>query len=166
MLSIKDLYVSYGGIKALRGINLEVPDGKIVTLIGANGGIKVNVKPLLLTYTSLIDPVKETVLDVAAKSNVTFTFDAALTGYTAEYKLIDATGATVETDEAAIAGQTVTVQSDKMVIDNDNANTTTRTTAYEIVLTIKDADDKVDFSKMTYDELSAYLEQNPGTELK
>ncbi len=30
----------------------------------------------------------------------------------------------------------------------------------------EDADDKVDFSKMTYDELSAYLEQNPGTELK
>lgn len=37
MLKISDLYVSYGGIKALRGINLEVPDGKIVTLIGANG---------------------------------------------------------------------------------------------------------------------------------
>ena len=123
-----------------------ITGGKYNALIGANGGIKVNVKPLLLTYTSLIDPVKETVLDVAAKSNVTFTFDAALTGYTAEYKLIDATGATVETDEAAIAGQTVTVHSDKMVIDNDNANTTTRTTAYEIVLTIKDADDKVAFT--------------------
>ena len=37
MLKIKDLHVSYGGIKALRGINIEVPDGKIVTLIGANG---------------------------------------------------------------------------------------------------------------------------------
>ena len=35
MLEIKDLHVSYGGIKALRGINIEVPDGKIVTLIGA-----------------------------------------------------------------------------------------------------------------------------------
>ena len=40
MLKIKDLHVSYGGIKALRGINLEVPDGKIVTLIGANGAGK------------------------------------------------------------------------------------------------------------------------------
>ena len=40
MLKIKDLYVSYGGIKALRGIDLEVPDGKIVTLIGANGAGK------------------------------------------------------------------------------------------------------------------------------
>ena len=36
MLKIQDLRVSYGGIQALRGISLEVPDGKIVTLIGAN----------------------------------------------------------------------------------------------------------------------------------
>ena len=40
MLKIKDLHVSYGGIKALRGIDMEVPDGKIVTLIGANGAGK------------------------------------------------------------------------------------------------------------------------------
>lgn len=40
MLKISDLHVSYGGINALRGINLEVPDGKIVTLIGANGAGK------------------------------------------------------------------------------------------------------------------------------
>ena len=40
MLSIKDLHVSYGGIKALQGINIDVPDGKIVTLIGANGAGK------------------------------------------------------------------------------------------------------------------------------
>ncbi len=40
MLSIKDLYVSYGGIKALRGINIDIEDNKIVTLIGANGAGK------------------------------------------------------------------------------------------------------------------------------
>ena len=40
MLKIKDLHVSYGGIQALRGIDLEVPDGKFVTLIGANGAGK------------------------------------------------------------------------------------------------------------------------------
>ena len=40
MLKIENLRVSYGGIKALRGISLEVPDGKIVTLIGANGAGK------------------------------------------------------------------------------------------------------------------------------
>jgi len=40
MLSIRDLVVSYGGINALRGISIDVPDGKIVTLIGANGAGK------------------------------------------------------------------------------------------------------------------------------
>ena len=40
MLKIKDLHVSYGGIKALRGVDLEVPHGNIVTLIGANGAGK------------------------------------------------------------------------------------------------------------------------------
>ena len=40
MLKITDLYVNYGGIKALRGINMDVEDGKIVTLIGANGAGK------------------------------------------------------------------------------------------------------------------------------
>ena len=40
MLEIQELRVSYGGIRALRGISLKVPDGKIVTLIGANGAGK------------------------------------------------------------------------------------------------------------------------------
>lgn len=40
MLNIENLRVSYGGIHALRGISLAVPDGKIVTLIGANGAGK------------------------------------------------------------------------------------------------------------------------------
>ena len=40
MLKIENLHVSYGGICALRGVSLEVPDGKIVTLIGANGAGK------------------------------------------------------------------------------------------------------------------------------
>ena len=40
MLKVENLCVAYGGIQALRGISLEVPDGKIVTLIGANGAGK------------------------------------------------------------------------------------------------------------------------------
>ncbi len=40
MLKIENLKVSYGGIKALDGISMEVPDGKIVTMIGANGAGK------------------------------------------------------------------------------------------------------------------------------
>jgi branched-chain amino acid transport system ATP-binding protein len=40
MLSIKDLNVYYGGIHALKGISMEVPANKIVTLVGANGAGK------------------------------------------------------------------------------------------------------------------------------
>lgn len=40
MLKIKNLNVFYGGIHALQGISLDVPKGKIVTLIGANGAGK------------------------------------------------------------------------------------------------------------------------------
>jgi branched-chain amino acid transport system ATP-binding protein len=40
MLKIKDLHVYYGGIHALKGISLDAPTGKIVTLIGANGAGK------------------------------------------------------------------------------------------------------------------------------
>jgi len=55
MLKISDLHVAYGGIKALRGINLEVPDGKIVTLIGANGAGK---STLLRSISGLVNPVQ------------------------------------------------------------------------------------------------------------
>ena len=51
MLKIENLHVSYGGIRALRGISLEVPDGKIVTLIGANGAGK---STMLRTITGLV----------------------------------------------------------------------------------------------------------------
>jgi branched-chain amino acid transport system ATP-binding protein len=40
MLTIDKLSVHYGGIHALQGIAFEVPEGKIVTLIGANGAGK------------------------------------------------------------------------------------------------------------------------------
>ena len=40
MLKIENLSVHYGGIHALQGVSLEVPEGKIVTLIGANGAGK------------------------------------------------------------------------------------------------------------------------------
>ena len=51
MLEIKYLFVSYGGIKALRGISLEVADNKIVSLIGANGAGK---STLLRTISGLV----------------------------------------------------------------------------------------------------------------
>lgn len=40
MLEIQNLEVSYGSIKALHGVSLKVPEGGIVTLIGANGAGK------------------------------------------------------------------------------------------------------------------------------
>lgn len=40
MLEIRDLHVAYGGIKAVKGISIDVPKGEIVTLIGANGAGK------------------------------------------------------------------------------------------------------------------------------
>ncbi|MBQ9968769.1 MAG: ABC transporter ATP-binding protein [Oscillospiraceae bacterium] len=40
MLEIRDLQVRYGGIEAVKGISFDVPEGEIVTLIGANGAGK------------------------------------------------------------------------------------------------------------------------------
>ena len=51
MLEIKGLHVSYGGIQALRGVSLNVPDSKIVTLIGANGAGK---STLMRTISGLV----------------------------------------------------------------------------------------------------------------
>ena len=54
MLKVNDLIVSYGGIEALKGISLEVPDSKIVTLIGANGaGKRTLLRSMLLIPFSL-----------------------------------------------------------------------------------------------------------------
>ena len=51
MLTIHDLHVSYGQIKALKGISLDVADKAIVTLIGANGAGKTT---LLRTISGLL----------------------------------------------------------------------------------------------------------------
>ena len=70
MLKIQQLRVSYGGIQALRGIDLEVPDGKIVTLIGANGAGKSTtlqtVSGLLHSRTGSIEFLGENLMGVPA----------------------------------------------------------------------------------------------------
>lgn len=43
MLKVKDLAVSYGAIEAIHGVSLEVHDGEIVSLIGANGAGKTTI---------------------------------------------------------------------------------------------------------------------------
>ncbi len=40
MLEVQNLHVFYGGIHALQGLSLSVPEGKVVTLLGANGAGK------------------------------------------------------------------------------------------------------------------------------
>jgi branched-chain amino acid transport system ATP-binding protein len=53
MLEIRDLHVNYGAISALHGISLEVKQGEIVTLIGANGAGK---STTLRAISGLIKP--------------------------------------------------------------------------------------------------------------
>lgn len=53
ILSIKDLQVRYGGIEAVKGISMEVEEGSIVTLIGANGAGK---SSTLRTISGLAKP--------------------------------------------------------------------------------------------------------------
>jgi len=53
ILSIKDLQVNYGGIEAVKGISFDVPQGSIVTLIGANGAGK---SSTLRTVAGLVKP--------------------------------------------------------------------------------------------------------------
>ncbi len=59
MLEVRDLHVSYGGIRALRGISLEVNQGEIVTIIGANGAGK---STLLNTISGFLKPAKGEIL--------------------------------------------------------------------------------------------------------
>jgi branched-chain amino acid transport system ATP-binding protein len=53
MLSVSDLAVSYGAIKAVKGISFDIDEGEIVTLIGANGAGK---STTLNTIAGLIKP--------------------------------------------------------------------------------------------------------------
>ena len=53
MLAITGLTVNYGGIKAVKGIDLEIREGELVTLIGANGAGKTTT---LKAITGLLQP--------------------------------------------------------------------------------------------------------------
>lgn len=53
MLEVQDLHVYYGGIHALHGVSLSVPQGKIIALLGANGAGK---STTLRTIMGLVTP--------------------------------------------------------------------------------------------------------------
>ena len=55
ILKLSNIESYYGPIMAIRGISLEVPRGKIVTLLGANGAGKTTV---LKTISGILDPQK------------------------------------------------------------------------------------------------------------
>jgi len=59
MLKVDDLVVSYGGIQALRGASIEVEEGKIVTLVGANGAGK---STMLRSIVGLVKAKSGTIL--------------------------------------------------------------------------------------------------------
>ena len=55
LLNIENLHVSYGKIKAIKGISLTVNQGEIVTLVGANGAGKTT---LLKTISGILSPAE------------------------------------------------------------------------------------------------------------
>ena len=59
MLSIENLHVAYGAIKALHGVSLKVLQGSIVTLIGANGAGK---STTLRALSGLVKPSSGSIL--------------------------------------------------------------------------------------------------------
>lgn len=59
MLHVKDLQVAYGHIQALHGISLEVPVGRIVSIIGSNGAGKTT---LLNTISGIVKQKSGTIL--------------------------------------------------------------------------------------------------------
>lgn len=58
MLSVRDLQSGYGKKRVLHGVNVEVPRGQIVALLGANGAGK---STLLKTIVGLLTPVAGTI---------------------------------------------------------------------------------------------------------
>ena len=55
MLTVEDLHVHYGMIRAIKGVSFEVNEGEVIALIGANGAGKTTI---LHTITGLITPKK------------------------------------------------------------------------------------------------------------
>ena len=59
MLEVKDLEVSYGMIKAIKGVSFDVNEGEVIALIGANGAGKTTI---LHTVTGLLEATNGSVI--------------------------------------------------------------------------------------------------------
>src|ERR1044072_2377801 len=59
MLTLENISVSYGAIRALKGVSMHVEKGEVVTLIGANGAGKTTT---LRTITALLEPTEGLIL--------------------------------------------------------------------------------------------------------
>ena len=58
ILEIRDLVISFGGIEAVKGISMDIPRGKIVTLLGSNGAGK---STTLKAVAGLVKPAAGTI---------------------------------------------------------------------------------------------------------
>jgi len=59
MLKVNDIHTYYGNIQALKGISIEVSEGEIITLIGANGAGK---STTLMSICGIVPPRKGEIL--------------------------------------------------------------------------------------------------------
>ena len=55
LLKVKGLKVAYGGIQAVKGVDLEVREGELVTLIGSNGAGKTTTMKAITGTLPLVD---------------------------------------------------------------------------------------------------------------
>jgi branched-chain amino acid transport system ATP-binding protein len=69
LLSVENLAVSYGNIKALHGISFEVDEGEIVCIIGANGAGK---STTLWAISRLVDAEEDSAMTFAGKNLLDF----------------------------------------------------------------------------------------------
>ena len=80
MLQVEQLSAGYGKVQVLHSISLQVPDGKLVTLIGANGAGKTTT---LRALSGMIQPTAGRILLAAPSTISPISHDAIL--YIASY---------------------------------------------------------------------------------
>ena len=82
-IEIKDLSLSYGAIKVLENINLSIPEGVFVSIVGPNGAVKTTLMKILLGL------IKISSGEVKIFGNNISEVDPALIGYVPQIKTMD-----------------------------------------------------------------------------